>query len=261
MVAIALLCAVSTSACSRKAASYGAAGYIQVDINTSPTALDPRFAADAISQRVGELMFDSMLRTDAHGRYVGDLASGYERPSPTVLIFHLRHDLRFSDGRPLTARDVIYTYDSVLDPKSMSVKRAGFTQLANIHALDSYTVEMTTRRPYAPAPQMAMLGIVPYGTPAPRQEASSTPVGSGPFMPVRFVRDEEVVLKRNPERPAPSNAIRGIVFKVVPDATVRALELTEGVCDLAENDSIEPTLIDYLSQQPRLRVILSPGTT
>jgi peptide/nickel transport system substrate-binding protein len=120
-------------------------GYLQVDLETSPIALDPRFATDAVSSRTDELIFDALVRIDAHGQFFGDLAESFERPTPTTLIFHLRRGLRFSDGRLLTARDVKYTYDSILDPTSISPKRSGLRQLATIAAPDDATVVIRLR--------------------------------------------------------------------------------------------------------------------
>jgi len=256
----ALLFALAMCSCA-KPAPLAPPEYLQIDINTSPTALDPRLAVDAISSRVDELIYDSMTKIGRDGNFAGDLADRIERPTSTQLIFHLRRGVRFSDGRELTARDVKYTYDSVLDPVSRSLKRPGLAELASIRVVDDYTVEITTKRPYAPALEMAQYGVVPNGTPLPGEGGGSAPPGSGPFRLVRFTRDEAVVLVRNPYRGYPRGAAPGIVLKIVPDATVRALELTEGVCDFAENDSIQPDLIPYLAAQPDLRVVKTPGTT
>ena len=235
--------------------------FIHADIATSPTSLDPRFASDAISTRLDELIYDSMVRVDSDGRFVNDLAESIEHPSPTALIFHLRHGVHFSDGRELTARDVKYTYDSVLDPASISLKRASLTEMASMRVLDDHTLAMTTRRPFASALAMATFGIVPYGSPPPGRGSLAAAPGTGPFKLDRFLRDEMVVLARNPFRPAPSASARGIVFKIVPDATVRALEMAEGICDFAENDAVQLELIPYLAAHPNLRVVKSPGTT
>src|SRR5580658_10124615 len=124
-----------------------APGFIQVDTEASPTALDPRYATDAISERIVELMFDPLVRLDSQGGFTGDLAAFVERISPSEVIFHLRHGIRFSDGRALTARDVKYTFDSVIDPKNRSPKAAGLKQLQSIDMLDDYTIKMTTRGP------------------------------------------------------------------------------------------------------------------
>src|SRR5690348_16403379 len=143
-----------------------APGFIQVDIETSPTSLDPRFATDAVSERLDELLFDPLVRIDSSGQSTCVLAESIERTSPIEIVFHLRRGIHFSDGRELTARDVKFTYDSVLDPAVVSPKRGGFQELKSIEALDDHTIKMTTRGPYAPALTMAMLDIVPWGTPS-----------------------------------------------------------------------------------------------
>jgi peptide/nickel transport system substrate-binding protein len=234
-------------------------GYLQVDLETSPIALDPRFATDAISSRTGELVFDALVRLDAHGQFYGDLAVSFERPTSTTMIFHLRPGLRFSDGRPLTARDVKYTYDSILDPATASPKRSGLRQLAAITSPDDATIVMTTKGPYAPALEMATMGVVPEGTPLPGKGAARWPAASGAFEIASFARDEALVLARNPNRAHEAGDIPGIVFKVVPDPTVRALELAEGICDLAENN-IQPDLLGYLGMRPDLVINQSPGS-
>ena len=234
-------------------------GYLQVDLETSPITLDPRFATDAVSSRVAELIYDSLVRLDGHGRVVGDLAESFERPTPTTLIFHLRRGLRFSDGRPLTARDVKYTYDSILDPATVSPKRAGLEPMASIAAPEEATIVMTTRQPYAPALEMAMIGVVPYGSLASRAQAATWGASSGAFEIQKFARDEALLLKRNPYRPDAPGSIPGILFKVVPDPTVRALELAEGVCGLSENN-IQPDLLGYLGMRPGLAITRSPGS-
>ncbi len=238
-----------------------APGFIQVDTETSPTALDPRYATDAISERITELMFDPMVRLDSRGGFIGDLAESVERISPTEIVFHLRHGVHFSNGRELTARDIKYTFDFVMDRKNRSPKAGGLQQLARIDALDDYTIKMTTRGPYAPALEMAMLGIVPEETPGHNTNALDAPPGTGPFKLRSFERDDRVVLDRNPtQAPSDANAVKGIIFKVVPDPTVRALELVEHICDLAPND-IQPDLLPYLRAQDGLNVITSAGTT
>lgn len=236
-----------------------APGFIQVDIETSPTALDPRYATDAISERIAELVFEPMARLDSHGGFTGVLAEKVERVSSTKIVFRLRPDIHFSNGRPLTARDVKYTYESVLDAGSRSPKAGGLRHLASIEAVDDLTIEMTTRGPYAPALEMAMLGIVPDGTP-PRGSNFTAPPGTGPFQVHSFERDEKVVLVRSPTRPGSVNAVKGIVFKVVPDPTVRALELVKHNCDLAPND-IQADLLPYLNKQKGIEVLITPGTT
>ncbi len=258
-VAAVLICVGLASACARPGRR-APADYLQVDIENSPISTDPRYATDAISSRVNELVFDSLVRVDRSGRFVPELAGSIERPAPAVLVFHLRPGMRFSDGHLLTARDVKFTYDSILAPSALSPKRASLAKLAAVDAPDDFTVVMTTRGPYAPALELGMQEIVPAETPPPAQSRAPAPPGSGPFRIVSVSRDEAVVLKRNPYRPAPESAPRGIIFKVVPDPTVRALELAEGACDFAGNN-IQADLLPYLSARPDLAISKSAGNS
>ena len=235
-------------------------GKIQVDLENSPTSTDPRFATDAISSRVNELIFGSLVKTDRNGQFAGYLAETIERPSETEIVFHLRHGVRFSDGRELTARDVKYTYDSVLAPESLSAKRGSLEELKSIDVPDDYTIVMTTKHPYAPALELASQGIVPYGTPLPAKGSTPAPTGSGPFQMVGYTRDESLLLERNPYCPYPADTPRTILLKVVPDPTVRALELAEGVCDFSGNN-FEPDVLPWLAAHKFLAVSKTPGST
>jgi peptide/nickel transport system substrate-binding protein len=258
IVSAAIVCLFAFGGCT-KPVPLAPADYLQVDLPTAPTAIDPRVAADAISSRVAELIYDSLMRIDRNGEFAGDLAESFERRTPTEIVFHLRRNVRFSDGRPFTARDVKFTYESILAPATLSIKRAGLAELAAVTIADDYTLTMTTRRPYAPALAMATIGIVPYGSPIPGK--GPAPPGTGPLRLVRFARDEAVILVRNPYHQHPPNAVPGLALKVVPDPSVRVLELTEGICAFAENDALQAELIPYLAAQPHLRIVRSPGST
>ena len=234
--------------------------YLRVDLDTSPLSLDPRYGTDAVSGRINELVFDSLAHIDAHGVISGSLAETIERPEPTQLLFHLRRGVRFSDGRALTSRDVKYTYDSVLAPAALSPKRGDMAALAAVEAPDEFTIKFITSRPYASAMQWALLGVVPYGTPAPPGHHDKPPPGSGPFRLKEFVRDEWIILDRNPYRPANPSAVSGIAFKVVPDPTVGALELLKGIAQFAENN-LPPALVAYLRGRDGLNVMQAAGSS
>ncbi|HYL59279.1 MAG TPA: ABC transporter substrate-binding protein [Candidatus Acidoferrales bacterium] len=235
-------------------------GTIQVDFETSPPSTDPRLATDAASSRLNELIFDSLMKIDRNGEFVGDLAERIERPTPTEIIFHLRRGVRFSDGRELTARDVKFTYDSIENPDLRSPKRASLQELKAIESPDDYTVVMTTAKPYAPALEMAAQGVVPYGTAPPLRNAAAAPTGSGPFMMSSFARDEMIRLERNPFHESAPAAPAAILVKIVPDATVRALELAEGVCDFSGNN-LEPDVLPWLGAHRFLTISNTAGTT
>ena len=89
-------------------------------IESSPTNLDPRLGIDAQSERIDQLLFDDLLTRDQHFNVLPGLAERWDTPDPLTYIFHLHRGVRFHDGRPLTSRDVKWTFDSLLEGRLRS---------------------------------------------------------------------------------------------------------------------------------------------
>ena len=83
-------------------------------IESAPTNLDPRIGADGYSEHIDGLIFSSLVGHDEQMKVVPDLAESWDTPDPVTYVFHLRHGVKFHDGRPLTSADVKYTFDSIL---------------------------------------------------------------------------------------------------------------------------------------------------
>lgn len=228
-------------------------------IESSPTNLDPRVGLDAQSQNIGSLLFENLLARDEKLSVKPGLADRWERPDPTTYVFHLHPGLTFSDGRPLTSRDVKWSYDSLIEGKIRSAKGATYRLVRNIEAPDAATVTFHLKQPWAAllwnlcAPGM---GIVPYGS---GPEISSNPIGSGPFRFVSAEQDKEVILERNDRYWGEKAKLARIRFTVVPDTTTRALELRKGSADL-ELNALTPDMEAALGHEPQLRVMRAPGT-
>jgi peptide/nickel transport system substrate-binding protein len=235
-------------------------GYLNVGIESQPLNLDPRFATDANSVRVGGLIYNSLLRADANGQLTTELAEQWTMVDERNYVFELRRDVNFHDGRALTARDVKYTYDSILDPLSRSPKRALLRSLESVEVLTPYRVHFRLREPHAPFIEHFTLGIVAAG-PEPGPLSSNTPpLGSGPFIFVSSDPGEKIVLKANPSYWEGPPKLAGLVFKIVPDAMVRVLEFKHGSIDFMQND-IEPDMIPWLRKNTAAAVDTREGTT
>jgi peptide/nickel transport system substrate-binding protein len=85
-------------------------------IESSPANLDPRIGTDGQSEHIDELLFDGLVARDASFQFTPALAERWEQPDPLTLVFHLRGGVRFHDGPPLTARDVAWTINSMIEP-------------------------------------------------------------------------------------------------------------------------------------------------
>ena len=92
-------------------------------IESSPANLDPRIGTDAQSEHIDELLFDGLVAHDASFQFTPALAESWEQPDPLTLVFHLRSGVRFHDGAPLTARDVVWTIKSMRDRRRSSRQR------------------------------------------------------------------------------------------------------------------------------------------
>src|SRR5262249_17550631 len=135
--------------------------FLTVGLESAATDLDPRFATDATSTRIGDLVFRSLTRLDEHRRHVPDLAEAWRFEDARTLRFDLRRDARFADGTPLTAADVQATYQSILDPATGSPKRGDLSFLEAVDDPDEHTVRFHLRGPFAPILESTSLGIVP----------------------------------------------------------------------------------------------------
>ncbi len=229
-------------------------------IESSPTNLDPRVGLDAWSQNIDGLLFDNLLARDEHLGVKPGLAERWDIPDPKTYIFHLRAGVKFSDGRPLTSRDVKWSFDSLLQRKVRSTKASTYRFVDRIEAPDEQTVIFYLKEPWAAllwnVAGGAGMGIVPYGSGA---EISQQPVGSGPFRFVSAEQDKEVIVERNDNYWGDKARVLRVRFMVVPDATTRALELRKGSADL-ESNALTPDMELILQREPALRIMRGPGT-
>jgi len=222
-------------------------------LEANPTNLDPRYATDGQSAHLDGLLFSSLLERDAQMNLHGDLAESWSIPDPLTYTFHLRHGVRFHDGRPVTSADVKATFDFIRDPANRSPKRGAFRLVTAIDAPDPVTVIFHLKEPYASFPINLIrptTGIVPAKSGA---DFARKPIGSGAFRFVSQSQDEEVVVERNPDYFGGAPSLARIRFRIVPDAIVRALELRKGSADI-EFSSLAPDMIPILAKESYLMV-------
>jgi peptide/nickel transport system substrate-binding protein len=228
-------------------------------IESSPTNLDPRVGLDAQSERIDELLFDDLLTRDQHFHVQPGLAESWEIRDPLTYVFHLRKGVRFHNGQPLTARDVKWTFDSLMQGKIRSTKASTYRLVDHIDAPDDYTVVFHLKQPFATLlwnVSGAAVGIVPYGSGA---EITEHPIGTGPFRFVSAEQDKDVLIERNDDYWGPKAHVERVRFAVVPDTTTRALELRKGSADV-EINALTSDMVLALEKEPRLQVLHAPGT-
>src|SRR5688572_29657967 len=233
------------------------ADLINVVIRLSPVNFDPRVGTDEGSQRVHQLVYSHLLMTDDNLRVVAGpdaLALRLDNPDPLTYIVRLRSGVRFHDGHELTSKDVVYTFASFLDPGFVSAKKAAFQMLESVTALDTYSVEFKLKEPFGSFPTQLVLHVVPDGA---GDSLRTFPIGTGPYRFVRYVPDEQVELTAYEGYwdGLPQNA--GVTLRIIPDETMRGLELRKGTADLTVND-VSPD-IAYQLEKDDLQVAQAEG--
>lgn len=254
MKRVLLAAVLASAACQARAIR--TSDVLVVALANAPTNLDPGVGLDEASQKLHQLLFRSLLKIDSNLRVVPDLATRFESADYLNYVAAIPPGVKFHDGREMTADDVAFTFRRFLDPKFTSARKGAYSAVRAIDVIDRYTVVFRLKAPSASFPVNLIMGIVPAGTgPA----AARAPIGSGPYRLQEFVQDDHATLAPFADAygGAPANA--GIVFKVVPDETMRGLELRNGSVDIVVND-LSPDLVHGLRSEKRLAVTTGPGT-
>jgi peptide/nickel transport system substrate-binding protein len=162
--------------------------------------------------------------------------------------------VRFHDGSTLDAEDVAYTFRSFLDPAFLSPRKGAYAQLAAVEIETPRTVVFRLKEPFASFPVNLVMGIVPAGTPP----GAPARIGAGPYRFVGMQADDRVELAPFAEyfEGAPRNG--GVVLRVIPDDTMRGLELRTGAIDMVVND-IAPDIVGALQREGDVQVVTAPG--
>jgi peptide/nickel transport system substrate-binding protein len=229
-------------------------------IESSPNNLDLRQGTDAQSERVGELIYDPLVRKDAHFNLQPWLATSWERPDALTWVFHLRSGVRFHDGKPMTADDVAWSIRSMTNGALITAKGGSFKDVIAVEVRDPLTVVVHTRAPMASLLfnlSDGLFGVVENG--AGRDEGLH-PVGTGPFRFVDQVQDKDVIVDRNSSywAGAPSPTIDRVRFEVVPDTITAALEMEKGSADV-ESNVLTMDMVHALRDKTNLRIDSGPG--
>ncbi|MCC7534879.1 MAG: ABC transporter substrate-binding protein [Deltaproteobacteria bacterium] len=259
-MAIGLALIASSVACSSDARRAAGDRTLVAVIPVEPESLDPRLPSDAYGLKVTRLIFGSLVTIDPYTlEPVPDLAERVEVRSPTEYVVHIRPGLRFSDGSPLDAEDVLATIRAIGRPDMRSVLARLSKRIRTMEKLDPLTVRFALTEPHATFLTDLELPIVRrvderrrIGT----AESTAWPVGAGPFRLVRR-HPGRFSFVPNPRWHHP-HAGRPLDLVVLRDDNTRAMRLLASAADLALN-AIPPLLTPLFAGEPGFRVQSATG--
>jgi len=192
--------------------------------------LIPLLASDSTSHGIAGMIFNGLIKYDKDVNIVGDLAESWEiSKDGLVITFRLRKDVRWHDGRPFTAEDVLYTYRVTVDPKTPTAYAGDFLKVKKAEVLDPHTFRATYDKPFAPALMSWSVGILPRHLLAGKDITTSSfgrsPVGTGPYRFKEWVTGQKIVLVSNPDYFEGRPYIDGYIMRIIPDTATMFLEL------------------------------------
>ncbi len=198
--------------------------------------LIPILASDNTSHSIAGLIYNGLVKFDKDVNIVGDLAESWEiARNGLEITFHLRKGVKWHDGRPFTARDVLATYRVTIDPKTPTAYAGDFLKVKEIVALDDFTVRVRYDRPFAPALMSWGSAVLPAhlleGKDITKSSLSREPVGTGPYRFREWVTGQKIVLISNPDYYEGRPYIDGYVMRIIPDTATMFLELRAGGVD------------------------------
>lgn len=210
-------------------------------IESDPGHLNPATTTSGGTHTASELLYNGLVELDPDDLTpVPELAERWEvDDGGRRYTFHLRSDVRWHDGVPFTAHDVVYTFQEVLLPFHARTRASLGAASPEIVALDDRTVQFRFPAPYAPLLQQLNVTEAPIlprhlyqGTDPLRNPANFAPVGTGPFRFASSRPDEEIRYEANPDYFKPGlPALEGVVLRVVPDMGSQVLALEAGEVD------------------------------
>lgn len=156
------------------------------------------------------------------------------------ITFALRDDVRFHDGEPFDAEDVVFTYEAIMDPRNLSPRTSDYEPIERIDVLDPHTVRVVYKRLFSPAINAWTMGMLPAHLLKPAIAGATgmrdlpfnrAPIGTGPFRFVSWQSDELIRLTRNDDYWDAAPLYAGFDMRVIPDLLTQEMEFRTGAVD------------------------------
>ncbi len=235
---------------------------IVIGVTDKVSDLDPANAYDFFTWEVLQNTMEGLMKyKPGTTELTYGIAESYEvKEDGKVYIFHLKKNLKFADGTPCTAHDVVRSIKRVMkingDPAWLVTE---FVE--DVEALDDYTVKFTLKKPVSYF--LALVATPPYFPVHPAYkpdeiDSDQTAGGLGPYKIVKWVRDQELVLEANPYYHGEKPKIKTVIIRFYKDATTLRLALERGEIDIAWR-TLNPADIESLKKNPNFQVIEVPG--
>ncbi len=213
------------------------ASTLNLSMSSNPSRLNPILANDSASSEISSWLFNGLFKYDKDGKITTDLASSYEFKDNTHLIIKLKKGVLWHDKKPFTAHDVVFTYESIKNPKVYTTIATNYINVKSVKALDNYTIEVIYTKPYFKALEIWMVGVLPKHilqneSDLMKSSFNKNPIGTGPYKLQKFETSSDTLLIANDDYFEGRPKIDTISYKFLPDPTTSFLMLKQNKLDV-----------------------------
>ncbi len=216
---------------------YISASTLHLAISSNPSKLNPIIAVDSASHQITQWIFNSLITYDKDANIKLELAKSYKFLDNKTLIFKLREDVRWSDGVKFSAKDVVFTYNSLISPKVFTPYSNSFKYVKSVKALDLYTVEVKYKEPYFKALEIWTIEIIPKHILENDKDLMTSnfnqnPIGTGVYLLKEFKISHDIKLISNKDYFLGKAKIDNLIYHFIPDNTTQFLTLKSKKLDV-----------------------------
>jgi peptide/nickel transport system substrate-binding protein len=205
-------------------------------LSGNPDSLDPQKTAGTLTFQTVRSLYDTLVEPDAKGQIVGALAERWQTSADNLTwTFTLRKGVKFHNGDALTSADVKASFERIKNKEFASPKASEYAPIASIETPDEFTVVFKLAAPASPLLAALASGwgaILPKSLIDAGHDFASKPVGTGPFVFKEWVRDNRIVLAKNPDywmKGLPK--FDSLIFQIIPERAVQVQGLIAGQID------------------------------
>jgi peptide/nickel transport system substrate-binding protein len=240
-------------------------GEIVIGSTNEPTTLNPIYPPIGKSLEIENLLFLSLHGRNSEGKIVPQLANSWEYSEDfRSITYYLRKDVKWSDGEPVTAEDVKFTFDLIKNPEVGSPLVASVRFIDSVKVLSTYVVCFYFQRVYAD--ELLDSGISPLPkhilkdvTDLRNASFNTSPVGNGPYKIATWDRGEIMELVVNEDYYIGRPPLDKVIFWFASSEEDLSMELLEGNVDIVTD--VSPSFYETIKDKEDINIVIKPGHT